>query len=412
MIAFTNVRIFDGHSADLVPGTVVVDGATITSVGSAPPPAGAQVIDGGGRTLMPGLIDAHIHAYANGIDAVKVMASPITMLAHWAAGMLRNMLNRGFTSVRDTGGADYGLYLAIERGYLKDAPRLFYCEKALSQTGGHGDFRHHHQANPADEHCVLCGCGVLNHLAYVVDGVDKVRHAVRENVRRGSSFIKLMGSGGVASPSDPLDRAQFSDEEILAIVDEVKRAGIYCTAHVHPDHALKRAIRLGVHCIEHGTLIEADTARMAADKGTYIVPTMAIIAALASEGKGMGFPKESLAKLDMVKDQAVARLQHMKDAGVKVGFGTDLLGDLERFECTEFSLRSAVFSPVEILRQATSMNGEIVGMKGRLGVIKPDAIADILLVDGNPVADLTLLEQNGAKLPVIMKAGQFHKKTI
>ena len=395
MIAFTNIRIFDGHSADLVPGTVVVDGATIASVGSAPPPAGAKVIDGGGRTLMPGLIDAHIHAYANGIDAGKVMASPITMLAHWAAGMLRNMLNRGFTSVRDTGGADYGLYLAIERGYLKDAPRLFYCEKALSQTGGHGDFRHHHQANPADEHCVLCGCGVLNHLAYVVDGVDKVRHAVRENVRRGSSFIKLMGSGGVASPSDPLDRAQFSDEEILAIVDEVKRA-----------------IRLGVHCIEHGTLIEADTARMAADKGTYIVPTIAIISALASEGKGMGFPKESLAKLDMVKDQAVARLQHMKDAGVKVGFGTDLLGDLERFECTEFSLRSAVFSPVEILRQATSMNGEIVGMKGRLGVIKPDAIADILLVDGNPVADLTLLERNGAKLPVIMKAGQFHKKTI
>jgi imidazolonepropionase-like amidohydrolase len=235
---------------------------------------------------------------------------------------------------------------------------------------------------------------------------------MRENVRRGSSFIKLMGSGGVASPSDPLDRAQFSDEEILAIVDEVGRAGIYCTAHIHPDHALERAIRLGVHCIEHGTLIEADTARMAADNGTYIVPTMAIISALASEGKGMGFPKESLAKLDMVKDQAVARLQHMKDAGVKVGFGTDLLGDLERFECTEFAIRSAVFSPVEILRQATSMNAEILGMKGRLGVITAGAIADILLVDGNPVTDLTLLEQNGAKLPVIMKAGQFHKKTI
>jgi imidazolonepropionase-like amidohydrolase len=412
MIAFTNVRIFDGHSADLVPGTVVIDGGTIASVGAAPPPAGAEVVDGGGRTLMPGLIDAHIHAYANGVDAGKVMASPITMLAHWAAGMLRNMLDRGFTSVRDTGGADYGLYLAIERGYLKGAPRLFYCEKALSQTGGHGDFRHHHQANSADEHCVICGCGVLNHLAYVVDGVDKIRHAVRENVRRGSSFIKLMGSGGVASPSDPLDRAQFSDEEILAIVDEVGRAGIYCTAHIHPDHALKRAIRLGVHCIEHGTLIEADTARMAADKGTYIVPTMAIVAALASEGKGMGFPKESLAKLDLVKDQAVARLQHLKDAGVKVGFGTDLLGDLERFECTEFAIRSAVFSPIEILRQATSMNAEILGMKGKLGVIKAGAIADVLLVDGNPVTDLTLLEQNGAKLPVIMKAGQFHKKAL
>jgi imidazolonepropionase-like amidohydrolase len=175
---------------------------------------------------------------------------------------------------------------------------------------------------------------------------------------------------------------------------------------------LKRAIRLGVHCIEHGTLIEADTARMAADNGTYIVPTMAIIAALAKDGKAMGFPKESLAKLDLVKDQAVARLQHMKDAGVKVGFGTDLLGELERYECTEFSLRSTIWSPVEILRQATSMNGEIVGMKGKLGVIKPGAVADILLVDGNPLLDLSLMEQNGAKLPVIMKAGQFHKRTV
>jgi imidazolonepropionase-like amidohydrolase len=412
MIAFTNVKIFDGQSADLTAGTVVVDGETIRSAGAGPAPDGAEVVDGGGRTLMPGLIDAHIHAYANGVDAAKVMASPITLLAHWAAGMLRNMLDRGFTSVRDTGGADYGLHLAIERGYLKGAPRLFYCERALSQTGGHGDFRHPHTHDPGAEHAVVCGCGVLNHLAWVVDGVDKIRHAVRENVRRGSSFIKLMGSGGVASPSDPLDRAQFSDEEIRAIVDETERAGVYCTAHIHPDHALKRAIRLGVHCIEHGTLIEADTARMAADKGTYIVPTMAIIAALARDGKAMGFPRESLAKLDMVKDQAVGRLQHMKDAGVKVGFGTDLLGELERYECTEFSLRATTWSPVEILRQATSMNGEILGMKGKLGVIRPGAIADILLVDGNPLADLTLMEQNGAKLLAIMKAGEFHKRAV
>jgi imidazolonepropionase-like amidohydrolase len=259
---------------------------------------------------------------------------------------------------------------------------------------------------------VICGCGVLNHLAYVVDGVDKVRQAVRENVRRGSSFIKLMGSGGVASPSDPLDRAQFSDDEILAIVDEVERAGVYCTAHIHPDHALKRVIRLGVHCVEHGTLIEPDTARMAADHGTYIVPTMAIIAALAQEGAALGFPKESLAKLDMVKDQAVERLRHLKEAGVKVGFGTDLLGALERHQCTEFRIRSAVFSSLEILRQATSMNGELVGRKGTLGVIKPGAMADLLLVDGNPIADLSLLEQDGAKLPIIMKGGQFHKRTI
>lgn len=412
MIAFTNVRVFDGESPDLATATVTVEGGTIAAVGSAPPPPGAEVVDGGGRVLMPGLIDAHIHAYASGVDAGKVMAAPPTLLAHWAARMLRRMLDRGFTSVRDTGGADYGLYLAIEMGYLTGAPRLFYCGRALSQTGGHGDFRHHHHHEHGADEVLACGCGVVNHLAFVVDGVDKIRQAVRENIRRGATFIKLMGSGGVASPSDPLDRAQYADEEIRAIVDEVERAGVYCTAHIHPDHALRRAVQLGVHCIEHGTLIEPETARMAADRGTYIVPTMAIIGALAKDGRAMGFPKESLVKLDMVKDQAVARMAHMKSAGVKVGFGTDLLGDLEKYQCTEFAIRSAVFNPLEILRQATSMNAEILGQKGKLGVVKPGAVADLLLVDGNPLADLTLLEQDGAKLAVIMKAGQFHKRNL
>lgn len=359
---------------------------------------------------MPGLIDAHIHAYAMDVNFQRVMEAPMTLLSHWASSMLSKMLDRGFTSVRDTGGADYGLHLGIERGFIT-GPRLFYCEKALSQTGGHADFRHgHHDDNGAELIC--CGCGAVNKLAFVVDGVDKVRGAVRENVRRGSSFIKLMGSGGVASPSDPLDRAQYSDDEIRAIVDEVERAGIYCTAHIHPDHALARAIRLGVHCIEHGTLIEPDTAKLAAERGTKIVPTMAIIWALSVEGKELGFPKESLVKLDMVKDQAIGRLQHMKDAGVTVGYGTDLLGKLERYQTKEFSLRSAIFSNIEILRQVTSINGTILGMPGRLGVIKPGALADILLVDGNPLKDLTLMERDGAAFPVIMKGGRFHKRAM
>ena len=410
-IAFTNVRIFDGENARPASGTVVVDGGRIASVGEGPPPQGAEVVAGGGRTLMPGMIDAHIHAYAADVDIVKIVTMPMTLLSQWANGMLRNMLDRGFTSVRDTGGADYGLHLAIERG-LFPAPRLFYCEKALSQTGGHADFRHHHHHDPGIDHAVVCGCGAVNHLAYVVDGVDKIRQAVRENIRRGSSFIKLMGSGGVASPADPLDRAQYADEEIRAIVDEVERAGVYCTAHVHPDKALKRAITLGVHCIEHGTLIEPDTARMAADRGTSIVPTMAVITALATEGKELGFPQVSLDKLDMVKDQAVERMRHMKDAGVRIGFGTDLLGKLERYECSEFRLRSPIFSPIEILRQATSVNAEIIGQKGQLGTIKAGALADILLVDGDPTTDLTVMERDGAALPVIMKAGAFHKRTI
>lgn len=408
MIAFTNALIFDGESDRLIRGrTVVVNGGRIEAVTDAPPGPGTEVVDCGGRTLMPGLIDAHIHAYANDVNFGVVTSSPPTLYAHHAAFMLGRMLERGFTSVRDTGGADYGLYLAIDKGYFA-APRLFYCYKAISMTGGHGDFRHPHHYHPMDD-CLSCGCGSVSHLCAVVDGVPSVLQAVRENLRRGSTFIKFMGSGGVSSTGDRLTGIQFSDEEVRAIVQEVERHEVFCTAHIHPDRGLKRAIQLGVHCIEHGTLVEADTARMAAEAGTYVVPTMSIIASLADRGAAMGYPKESLAKLAMVKDEAIGRMQHFKDAGVKVGFGTDLLGRLEEDQCTEFTLRANIFSAVEILRQVTSMNAEIIGMKGQLGVVKPGALADLLLVDGDPLADIGVLAADGRNVAAIMKDGRFHR---
>jgi imidazolonepropionase-like amidohydrolase len=409
MLAFTNVLIFDGMADQRTSGTVVVEGNRIRSVGDGPAPPEATVIDGGGRTLMPGLIDAHVHVYAMDVNAQRIMEAPPSLLSAWARWVLRRMLDRGFTTVRDTGGADFGLFRAIERGLL-EAPRLFYCEKMLSQTGGHGDFRPGHLHQDGAEELVACGCGVVTFGTYVIDGVDKIRHAVRENVRRGSSFIKIMGSGGVASPSDPLDRAQFSDEEIRVVVDEVNRAGVYCTAHIHPDHAMKRAIALGVHCIEHATLVEPDTARLAADRGTYVVPTISVLAAAAIEGPALGFPPESLKKLELVKDRAVVGLERLRDAGVKTGFGTDLLGRLERHQTKELIHRLAVYRPAEILRQATSMNAEILGRKNDLGVIRPGALADLLLVDGNPLDDLSLLDQEGSALLVIMKNGELYKR--
>ncbi len=412
MISFTNALIFDGDSEKRLAGrTVVVDRERIVSVSDAPPPAGSTVIDCGGRTLMPGMIDAHIHAYALSVNFYENTAAPDTLVACWASQMLGRMLDRGFTTVRDTGGADYGLFLALQRGYIR-GPRLFYCGKAISQTGGHGDFRNPHHHHACDDNLLACGCGVVGLVTAVVDGVDAVRRVVRDNLRRGSNFIKFTGSGGVSSTGDKLSSIQFADDEVLAIVDEVERHGAYCTAHIHPDKALQRAIRLGVHCIEHGTLIEADTARMAADKGVSIVPTMAVIAALAIEGEALGYPPESLKKLDLVKDEAVSRLQHMKDAGVRVGFGTDLLGTLERHQCSEFTLRSPIFTPLELLRQATSVNAEIIGMKGQLGVVKPGAFADLLLVDGNPLDDIGLLAADGAKVAAIVKGGEFVKRNF
>lgn len=359
---------------------------------------------------MPGLIDAHVHVYASSVNLLHAETMPDSLAACWAIRSLERMLDRGYTTVRDTGGGDYGLFLGLERGWIR-GPRLYYCGKALSQTGGHIDFR-----DPAARGChddvLCCGCGSVKLIGAVVDGVDEVRKIVREMLFRGANFIKFAGSGGVSSVGDSLHSIQFSDEEVLAIIDEVERHGAYCTAHIHPDAALRRAIRLGVHCIEHGTLIEMDTARMAADKGTYIVPTMSIIWGLAKEGRELGFPEPALEKLKLVKDEAVIRLNYMKEAGVHVGFGTDLLGELERYQLEEFRLRREVYSPLELLRQATSANAKIIGAEGQLGVIKKGAHADLIVVNGNPLDDLEVLVCGGKGPPFVMKAGQIVKQPL
>ena len=259
----------------------------------------------------------------------------------------------------------------------------------------------------------MCGCCFASPFGWVVDGVDTVRKAIREELRRGASFIKFTGSGGVSTTSDPLEAIQFSEEEVRAIVEEVENHLTYCTAHIHPDAALKRAIRLGVHCIEHGTLIEPDTAQMAAEAGTKIVPTLAVIAALADHGADLGYPRESLAKLEKVKDEAVIRLGHMKRAGVRVGFGSDLIGaDLQKRQCTEFTLRTPVYSNFEILSQATAVNAAIIGAQGEIGEIIAGAYADIIVVDGNPLEDLKVLAADGAHVSAIMKGGAFHRNRL
>ena len=411
MLAFTNARIFNGRSDQLASGTVVVDGATITQVGAAPPPPGAEVIDCAGRVLMPGLIDAHIHAYFQDLNVHRLSVLPVTMYAHHASRMLGEMLNRGFTTVRDAGGGDWGLALAIEQG-LVVGPRLYFCERALSPTGGHGDFRNPHHYLKGDDEVLGCGCRHSSPVSIVVDGVDSVRRVVREQLRRGASFIKFMGSGGVSSTADSLDSFQFSEDEVRAIVEETENHGVYCTAHVIADAPLKRAIRLGVHCIEHATLIEPDTARMAADAGTHIVPTCAVVAALAEHGAEHGYPATSLEKLARVKDEMLTRLCHLRTAGVTVGFGTDLIGPLHTLQCIEFELRSQVFSNFEILHQATAANARIIGAAGKLGEIAVGATADILLVDGNPLDDLSCFRNDGTGVALVMKGGAIHRSAI
>lgn len=412
MTVFVGANIFDGESSALVERkNVFVTGARIGEISDRPPnPGDGEVVDCAGQTLMPGLIDAHVHVFASSVNFYDVIEMPDTLAACWASNVLSKMLDRGFTTVRDTGGADYGIYLGLERGWIR-GPRLYYCGKAISQTGGHIDYR-----NPQHRGChndmLACGCGSVGVIGAVVDGVDAIRRIVREQLFRGSNFIKFAGSGGVSSTGDSLDSIQFSDEEVHTIVEEVERHGAYCTAHIHPDRALRRAITLGVHCIEHGTLIEPDTARIAADAGTFIVPTMAVIWGLSVEGEELGYPRESLEKLALIKDQAVNRLGHMKKAGITIGYGTDLLGKMERFQLEEFNLRSPIFSAHEMLVQATSANARIIGAEGKLGMIRQGALADILLVEGNPLEDIRVLTRPESALKAIMKDGVFVKRAL
>lgn len=412
-IVFRGARVFDGESQDLRGDvSVLVEGGKISAVSADLGGAseGAEVIDCAGRVLMPGLIDAHVHVYASSLNIGRVIQSPLSYAAHFAARFMRASLDRGFTTLRDVGGADIGLATALKEGLLEGAPRLFYGGHAISQTGGHGDFR---PADHAHEQASYCGCTChVDALAVIVDGADAMRKAVREELRRGASHIKLMASGGVASPTDPLDRSQFSDEEIRAAVEEADRAGSYVAAHCHPAEAIRRSVTLGVRSIEHATLIDRETADLVAERGAFAVPTMATIFALLEEGEKLGFPPVSMEKLRRVADGALAGLEIMKAAGVKMGFGTDLLGALHVRQSSEFTLRRQVLDPIDILRSACAVNADLLGQTGRLGCVREGAAADLLVVDGNPLDDISILAQGGGKLSAIMKDGQFHKRAI
>lgn len=405
---FRNGRIFDGIGEELLEGVeVLVDGDRIAEVSDVPiRSATADVVDLRGRTLMPGLIDAHFHAIAASPDLGAVEHMPESLLAQHARANLEAALQRGFTTIRDAGGADYGLARAIETGFIA-GPRLFYSGHALTQTGGHGDFRSY-ESGPA-----ICSCGIgARRFSTVADGITEVRRAAREELRRGATQIKIMGSGGVASPSDPIGNLQYSEEEIRAVVWEAHSWGTYVMAHVYSPEAIRRCIEFGVRSLEHANLIDAETAAFAAERHAFVVPTLATYESLGRRGTALGFPQVSLDKLDAVSDAGVASLEILHDAGVKTGFGTDLLGAMHEDQLTEFAIRSRALPNVEVLRQATSVNAELLERTGELGTVTAGALADLIVVDGDPVEDLGTLSGQGERVVVVMKGGRTYKRTL
>ena len=409
-LLFTNARVFDGVAADCAEGmNVLVADGIIADISSQPVAApNARVIDAGGRTLMPGLIDAHIHSYACNVSMQRIEAVGDAYRTAYAARMLGHALDCGFTTVRDIGGGDYSLSRAIADGLIR-APRFFYSGKILSMTGGHGDLR-----SLEEKGCdhSFCSCEHSNWAARMADGVDACLRVTRDELWQGAHCIKIMGSGGVSSPTDPIWMNQYREDEIRAIVNECAERRTYVAAHCHPSSAVRRCVEFGVRSIEHATLIDDATAQFVADRGAFIVPTMVILFTLVEKGRELGFPPASQEKADYAFKQALSGMDSMRRAGVKICLGTDLLGPLHVQQSREFAIRSEVFTPIEILRQATSIGAEMMMMEGRLGCVRPGAHADLIVVDGDPLQDISLLAKGGEKLSVIVRAGEVVKNVL
>ena len=407
MVLIENCRLLDPALGEAVEGGhVLVESGRIREISTRRIRAGrVRRIKADGRTLIPGLIDAHVHVIATGLDLGAIDRESAMLTGARARLIMEAMLNRGFTSVRDAGGADWGLAKAVEAGLIK-GPRVFYSGHALSQTGGHGDFR---PLTWSGDGCPACAGETF---AVVADGVDAVSKAAREELRRGATQIKIMASGGVASPTDPIWNLQYSEEEIAAAVWEAKSWKTYVMAHAYTPEAIHRAVRLGVRSIEHGNLIDADTAVLMASRGAFLVPTLSTYEALTRDGEKLGFPAASIAKIESVRAAGLRGLEIAHLAGVRIGYGTDLLGACHEHQSDEFTIRARVQPALEVLRGATSVNARLLQREGELGTIREDAIADLLLVDGDPVANLRLLQGQGKHLSLIMAAGRIHKSTL
>lgn len=379
---------------------VTVRGETIEDVRydapDGPGDPSATLIDASGLTLLPGLIDAHFHAVSTSLDVGRIDAMHPSLRALDARAHLEGALARGFTTVRDAGGGDIGLVRATERGLIR-GPRLLIAGKALSQTGGHGDLR-------AADAFETCGCGYHGALSAVADGPEQVRQVVRDQLRQGATHIKLFVSGGVLSPTDPIWMNQFTDAEIRAAVEEAATRRTYVMAHAHTAEAARRCVANGVRSIEHGTLMDRESADAVAAAGAFVVPTLAVIAVLREEASRL--PPGAADKLAQVADHAAESVALCGRAGVKLGFGTDLFGDLRGRQADEFAVRGRVQSAIDVLRSATSVNAELIGHAGRLGTVRPGALADLILVDGNPLEDLSVLANPTRHLRLVIRRGE------
>ena len=401
-----NASVLDPERGELDESqSVVVDGGRIADVGPGlTGPDDAVIIDVGGRTVMPGLIDAHTHPAVVDEDIFAMAEWPPYYVAARASRALEGMLMRGFTTIRDVGGGDFGLARAVEDGYFT-GPRIRFGGKQLSQTGGAGDWRAPSR-RVYDDNYYSAALGVI------CDGVPEVRRAVREEVRRGAHHIKVYLSGAVDSPSDRVDSTQFSLEELHAIVEEATAANIYVAGHAYTSRAINRGLECGIRSIEHGNLMDASSIPLFRKHEAFYVPTIVTYQTLARKSREGRLPADIDVKLKEVIDGALGALEMAHAAGIPIVYGTDLFADMHDQQLQEFVIRSEVQPAADIIRAATTTAAQLLRMAGDVGVVTPGALADLLVIDGNPLDDIAVLTTPHRSLQLIMKDGQIFKNEL
>jgi len=404
-LLLSDALVLGGDPPSLSPGHVLIEGERILEVSERPVTGPVDLrIPLNGRVLMPGLIDCHVHVVSSilAVSQNAAQADAIALLR--CLPILRGMLERGFTTVRDVGGCPVALAEAQALGLL-EGPRIIPCGKALSQTGGHGDPRirnDHRHPRRMD--------APFGSLSRIADGVDAVRLAAREELMAGAAFLKVHANGGVASPSDPIHALGYSRDELRAIVEEAANRGTYVAAHLYTDAAIARAVECGVHSLEHCNLISDATATHAAHAGCIAVPTLVVFEQLAL-GR-VELPPETRLKLAEVGGAGLAAVERMARAGLPMAYGTDLLGELHPAQSEEFVIRGQVLPAAAVLASATRVAARLIGREGELGVVAPGAIADLIAVNGDPLRDLGLMTGQGRHLPLIVQGGRVVKDTL
>lgn len=401
-----NANVVDVENGTILPekDILVRDGiiAEVDDVSAATGPL--PVYDARGRFVLPGLIDCHCHVLQGSSDlAGQTVLSPQYVMAK-AYRIMQGMLLRGFTTIRDCGGADYGLARAVEEG-LVPGPRIVYGGKALSQTGGHGDFR------PAG--------GYFDDQSYwaprisrVADGVDEVRKAARDEIRKGAHHIKIMAGGGIASPTDRIDSDQYSIDEISAVVEEARMANIYVVAHAYCSRTIRRAIACGVRSVEHCAMADDDALTAIFEAGAFMVPTLVIFKAFAEDGVADGLPEILVRKIGSSLEQGIGAVERAHRLGVQMAFGSDLLGKMHSRQLEEFDLRADVVPAPDLLRTATLTGARLINRGHDLGKLEAGYRADMLVVDDNPLEDIRVLTKPETKLRAIVKDGAFFKNEL